>query len=168
MSDTVENKILTTEELLSDFFFLIFQPKPDRNIVRVIIDDGSIKLYTNIQKFVKIIESTMGEKASIIARNCCETYGCFYLIDRCKDDIMKLNINTENDLINLKQLHNDILKAKAANESDDSLREKYIKSLNERMNPALMKGSTVNTISGNRYSSTIIYGQQPKRDYRPY
>ena len=158
----------TTEELLSDFFFLIFQPKPDKNIVRVIIDDGSIKLYTNIPKFVKIIESTMGEKASIIAKNCCETYGCFYLIDRCKDDIMKLNINTENDTINLKQLHNDILKAKSNNESDDSLREKYLKTLNDRMNPALMKGSSVDNSAINRFSSTIVYGQPRTRTYRPY
>ena len=65
MSNALEQpkKILTTEELLSDFFFLIFCPNPNKNNVRVIIDDGTIKLYTNIPKFIKIIEGTMDEKA---------------------------------------------------------------------------------------------------------
>ena len=63
MSDEIElpKKMLTTEELLSDFFFLIFCPNPNKNNVRVIIDDGTIKLYTNIPKFIKIIEDVKEE-----------------------------------------------------------------------------------------------------------
>ena len=103
MSDELQQpkKILTTEELLSDFFFLIFCPNPNKNNVRVIIDDGTIKLYTNIPKFIKIIEGTMDEKAGTIVKNCCETYGCYYVIDRCENTIRKLNINSEDGVINL-------------------------------------------------------------------
>ena len=37
MSDEIQpKKMLTTEELLSDFFFLIFCPNPNKNNVRVI------------------------------------------------------------------------------------------------------------------------------------
>ena len=132
MSNEVESpkKILTTEELLSDFFFLIFCPNPNKNNVRVIIDDGTIKLYTNIPKFIKIIEGTMDEKAGTIVKNCCETYGCYYVIDRCENSIRKLNISSEEGVINLQQLHSDIQKAKESGETDDALREKYFDTLN--------------------------------------
>lgn len=162
-----EKKMMTTEELLSDFFFLIFIPNPAKNNVRVIIDDGTIKLYTNIPKFIKIIEGTMNLKAATIVKNCCETYGCFYLIDRCEDSIRKLNNNPEEGVINLKNLHKEIMDAKEAGESNDKLREEYINALESEVNKELTRGSQVGA-TGNRYSATIIYGQQPTRGYRPY
>ena len=151
MSDEVElpKKMLTTEELLSDFFFLIFCPNPNKNNVRVIIDDGTIKLYTNIPKFIKIIEGTMDEKAGTIVKNCCETYGCYYVIDRCENTIRKLNINSEDNVINLQQLHSDIQKAKENGETDDALREKYFDTLNSFVKPELQRGSDNNIVAGN-------------------
>lgn len=162
-----EKKILTTEELLSDFFFLIFVPNPNKNNVRIIIDDGTIKLYTNIPKFINIIKSTMDEETSIIVKNCCETYGCYYLIDRCDGSVRKLTNNPEEGVINLKQLHNDIMKAKEAGESNDKLREEYVNALNDRTKNEMMKGMATG-VTGNRYSATVVYGQQPTRGYRPY
>lgn len=165
--ELTQQKVLTTEELLSDFFFLIFHPNPRKNIVRIIIDDGSIKLFTNTQKFIKIIEGIMDEKTAMIVKNCCETYGCYYVIDRCEGTVRKLNINSDRSILSLKQLHNDIEKAKEVGESDDVLREKYIETLNGFIDQKVQKG-VENKVYGNKYSSTIIYGQQSQQRYRPY
>lgn len=162
-----QQKVLTTEELLSDFFFLVFHPNPRKNIVRIIIDDGSIKLFTNTPKFIKIIEDIMDEKTAMIVKNCCETYGCYYVIDRCEGSVRKLNVNSDRNILSLKQLHNDIEKAKEVGESDDVLREKYIETLNGFIDQKVQKG-VENKVYGNKYSSTIIYGQQSQQGYRPY
>ena len=169
MSNELEQpkKILTTEELLSDFFFLIFCPNPNKNNVRVIIDDGTIKLFTNIPKFIKIIEGTMNEKTATIVKNCCDTYGCYYVIDRCENSVRKLNISSEEGVINLQQLHSDIQKAKENGEADDILRTKFFDTLNSFTKPEMNRGSNVNAV-GNRFSSTVVYGQRIQRGYRPY
>lgn len=169
MSNELEQpkKILTTEELLSDFFFLIFCPNPNKNNVRVIIDDGTIKLFTNIPKFIKIIEGTMNEKTATIVKNCCDTYGCYYVIDRCENSVRKLNISSEEGVINLQQLHSDIQKAKENGEADDILRTKFFDTLNNFTKPEMNRGSNVNAV-GNRFSSTVVYGQRIQRGYRPY
>ena len=170
MSDELEQpkKILTTEELLSDFFFLIFCPNPNKNNVRIIIDDGTIKLFTNIPKFIKIIEGTMNEKTAMIVKNCCDTYGCYYVIDRCEDSVRKLNISSEDGVISLQQLHSDIQKAKENGETDDALREKYFDTLNSFVEPKLQRGSDNNIVAGNKYAATVVYGQRIQRGYRPY
>ena len=170
MSNELEQpkKILTTEELLSDFFFLIFCPNPNKNNVRVIIDDGTIKQYTNIPKFIKIIEGTMNEKTATIVKSCCETYGCYYVIDRCENTIRKLNISFEEGVINLQELHNDIKKAKESGETDDALREKYFDTLNSFAEPKLQRRSDNNIVAGNKYAATVVYGQRIQRGYRPY
>lgn len=165
--ELTQQKVLTTEELLSDFFFLVFHPNPRKNIVRIIIDDGSIKLYTNTQKFIKIIEGIMNEKTGMIVKNCCETYGCYYVIDRCEGTVRKLNITSERNILSLKQLHSEIEKAKEAGESDSVLREKYIETLNGFIDQKVKKGIE-SKVYGNKYSSTIIYGQQSQQGYRPY
>lgn len=165
--ELIQQKMLTTEELLSDFFFLIFCPNPGKNNVRIIIDDGSIKLYTNIPKFIKIIEDIMNEKTGKIVKNCCETYGCYYVIDRCEGTVRKLNITSEANILSLKQLHNDIEKAKEVGEADSVLREKYIERLDGFIDQKLKKG-VENKVYGNKFSSTIIYGQQAQKEYRPY
>lgn len=165
--ELTQQNVLTTEELLSDFFFLVFYPNPRKNIVRIIIDDGSIKLYTNTQKFIKIIEDIMNEKTAMIVKNCCETYGCYFVIDRCEGTVRKLNTTSDRNILSLKQLHNDIGIAKEAGESDDVLREKYIETLNGFVEQKVKKG-VENEVYGNKYSSTIVYGQQPQQGYRPY
>ena len=165
--ELTQQKMLTTEELLSDFFFLIFCPNPGKNNVRIIIDDGSIKLYTNIPKFIKIIEDIMNEKTGKIVKNCCETYGCYFVIDRCEGTVRKLNITSEANILSLKQLHNDIEKAKEVGEADSVLREKYIEKLDGFIDQKLKKG-VENKVYGNKFSSTIIYGQQAQKEYRPY
>ena len=171
MSDEVveqqPKKMLTTEELLSDFFFCLFIPNPAKNNVRIIIDDGTIKLYTNIKKFVKIIEGTMDEHAATIVKNCCDTYGCMYVIDRCENDIRKLNNVPDEGVLNLQQLHKDIQQAKESGQTDDALREKYFDTLNSYMKPELKRGSST-SITGNKYVSTVVYGQDIRRGYRPY
>lgn len=167
-SEEIQNNVATTEELLSDFFFLIFIPNPNKELVRIIIDDGTIKLYANTKKFINIIRSTMGEKSAIIAKNCCDTYGCYYLIDRCENLIRKLSTSSEDNVINLKNLHNDILAAKKAGEVDSKLRESYMKTLNGNQNNELKKGQLDRSITVDKYSSTIIYNQQKLGNYRPY
>lgn len=156
------------DEIIADFYFIVFSPNPNKNIVRVIVDDGSVKLYMNVKKFVNTIKDIMNEKASIIVRNCCETYGSFYLIDRNNDLVLKLNTSDEKSFLNLKQLHDDIMTAKQVNDKDVSLRNRYITALSEFSDQEIKRGTQLNSIQ-NPYSATIIYGQDVVRNnYRPY
>lgn len=166
--ETTPNKMMTTEELLSDFFFVIFVPNPTKNNVRVIIDDGTIKLYTNIPKFVSIIKSTMNNEVATIVKNCCETYGCWYLIDRCNGDVRKLNNDAKKGVIYLSEMHDDIMKAKQEGDRDGKLYDKYLNTLNKSIDDEMKKRlSGCNTVTGNRYQSTIIYGQSNLGTYKP-
>lgn len=168
MNEENQQATLSTEELLSDFFFLIFIPNPNKEIVRIIIDDGSIKLYANTKKFISIIQKAMGDNTAIIAKNCCDTFGCYYLIDRCENLIRKLSMSSEDPVLNLKTLHNDIIDAKKAGEVDNKLRTSYMKALNEASNNEIKKGQIDRTAAANRFSSTIVYNQSTLGNYRPY
>lgn len=169
MDQTPQPKMMTTDELLSDFFFVIFVPNPTKNSVRVIIDDGTIKLYTNIPKFISIIKATVSNEVAAIVKNCCETYGCWYLIDRCNAEVKKLNNNVEKGVIHLSDMHDDIMKAKAEGDRDGKLYDKYLNTLNKTTDDEMKKHTPGgNVITGNRHQSTIIYGQGNRGSYKPY
>ena len=158
----------TTEEILSDFYFLIFTPNPVKNNVRIIIDDGTIKLWTNIDKFVKIIRLIMNDEMAQVVKTACTTYGCFFLIDRCENDIKKLNIKSEESIINIKQLHNDIETAKQVGDKDKVLRERFIAAINTPVQERLSKQTMGDYVSHNRFSGTIVYNVNKFGNYRPY
>ena len=158
----------TTEEILSDFYFLIFTPNPVKNNVRIIIDDGTIKLWTNIDKFVKIIRLIMNDEIAQVVKTACTTYGCYFLIDRCENDIKKLNIKSEESIINIKQLHNDIEKAKQVGNKDKALRERFINTINTPVQERLSKQTMGDYVSHNRFSGTIVYNVNKFGGYKPY
>ena len=158
----------TTEEILSDFYFLIFTPNPVKNNVRIIIDDGTIKLWTNIDKFVKIIKLIMNDEMAQVVKTACTTYGCYFLIDRCENDIKKLNIKSEESIINIKQLHNDIEKAKQTGDKDKVLRERFINTINAPVQERLSKQTMGDYVSHNRFSGTIVYNVNKFGGYKPY
>lgn len=158
----------TTEEILSDFYFLIFTPNPVKSNVRIIIDDGTIKLWTNIDKFVKIIRLIMNDEMAQVVKTACTTYGCYFLIDRCENDIKKLNIKSEESIINIKQLHNDIEKAKQVGDKDKALRERFINTINTPVQERLSKQTMGDYVSHNRFSGTIVYNVNKFGGYKPY
>ena len=158
----------TTEEILSDFYFLIFTPNPVKNNVRIIIDDGTIKLWTKIDKFVKIIKLIMNDDMAQVVKTACTTYGCYFLIDRCENDIKKLNIKSEESIINIKQLHNDIEKAKQTGDKDKVLRERFINTINTPVQERLSKQTMGDYVSHNRFSGTIVYNVNKFGGYKPY
>lgn len=157
----------TTEELLSDFYFILFSPNPNRNMVHIIVDDGTVKLYMNIKKFVSLIKQIVNENVSIIVRNCCDSYGGFYLIDRNEASVVKLSIDNEKDVLNLKDLHNDIMAAKESEDNSLIVRQKYIEALTKTTDLEIKKGTKIGQMQ-NHYSATILYGQDIIKSYRPY
>lgn len=155
--------------MLNDFYFLVFSPNPAKNLVRVFIDDGTIRLWTNIDKFIKIIKLVMSDEIAQAVKSACTTYGCFFMIDRCENDIRKLNIKSEDNVINIKQLHNDIERAKKEGEKDIALRERFLAAVQTPVNERLSRQTKGNYLSGNKFSSSIIYGSnQNYGSYRPY
>ena len=158
----------TTEEILSDFYFLIFTANPLKNSVRIIIDDGTIKMWLNIDKFIRIIKLIMNEETAQAVKTACTTYGCYFLIDRCENDIKKLNIKSEDTVINIKQLHNDIEAAKTAGDKDKTLRERFVAAVNAPVNERLSKTSLSDYTSQNKFSGTIVYNMNKLGGYKPY
>lgn len=158
----------TAEELLSDFYFLVFSPNPTKNTVHVLVDDGSIKLWINISKFIKIISLIMGNSITGVLKSACTTYGCFFMIDRCSNDIKKLNIKSEENIINIKQLHKDIEDAKKANKKDQALYEQFLTAIQSPVKERLTK-QVSNTAFFNNQNSTIVYGISNNfGGYKPY
>lgn len=158
----------TTEELLSDFYFLVFSPNPTKNIVHVLVDDGTIKLWINIDKFIKIVSLIMGSQITGVLKSACTTYGCFFMVDRCNNDVKKLNIKSEENIINIKQLHQDIEDAKKANKKDQALCEQFLTAIQSPIKERLTK-QTGNATFINGQNSTIVYGMQNNfGGYKPY
>lgn len=122
----------------------------------------------NIKKFVSLIKQIVDEKTSTIVRNCCDSYGGFYLIDRNEASVVKLTIDSEKGVLNLKDLHNDIMSAKQSDSKDAIVRQKYIEALTKTTEREIKKGTKTGQMQ-NPYSSTIIYGQDIiNGPYRPY
>lgn len=48
-----------TEEQFQMFMFIIWEPNPRRGVVRVILDDGTIKLHMKYEKFLSVLESVL-------------------------------------------------------------------------------------------------------------
>lgn len=159
----------STEELLSDFYFLIFTPNPARNMVRVFIDDGTIKLWTDINRFIQTIKIIMNEEIAQAVKAACTTYGCFFEIDRCDNSIRKLNIKSEENIINIKQLRKDIEGAKAAGEKDEVLQKRFLAAIQQPIQERLSRQTRGNSVAQSKFSSTIVYGDNPHYGgYRPY
>ena len=158
----------SAEEVLNNFYFLIFSPNPTKNIVRVIIDDGSIKLWMNIDKFVQIIKIVVSPEMAQAVKAACVTYGCYFMIDRPYNKIRKLNITSEKNIINLKSIHDDIEYAKKNNKKDEALRKRFIATLDNNILDKIKPQNTNKTSFINDFSSTIIYNNYKNNTYRPY
>ena len=158
----------TTEDLLSDFYFLIFMANPAKEIVRVIVDDGTIKFWTKIPKLVNIIKLVMDENMARDVKLACESYGCFYLIDRCNNMMKKLSMKSEDSIINIKQLHNDIEIAKKENKKDQELQQRFLTAINQPILERLSLKNKKDLSFTNKYSGSIFYGVKPMSGYRPY
>lgn len=159
-----------TEALIRDFFFILFSPNPVKESVRVIVDDGTYKLYMKASKFENIIKDTLGEKAALYVKNLCRTYGGFFLVDRIKAQITQLHLKNEKQLLNVKQLHNDIESLKNDATKEDIVRERFLAALQNDTDNEIRRGQNNVKPMYNRYSSTIVYGnsQSFSKDYKPY
>lgn len=166
----MQSQLTDTETLIKDFFFILFSPNPIKESVRVIVDDGTYKLYMKASKFESIIKDTLGEKAALYVRNLCGTYGGFFLVDRIKAQITQLHLKNEKQLLNVKQLHNDIESLKKDSSKEDIVRERFLAALQAGTDSAVRRGLAGTKPTYNRFSSTIIYGSNVSfsKDYRPY
>ena len=53
---------------LNQFLFIIFQPNPTRDVVRIILDDGTIKMTMRREKFFNIISQILDDTLLIEAQ----------------------------------------------------------------------------------------------------
>lgn len=161
--------VISTEDLIRDFFFILFSPNPAKESVRVIVDDGTYKVHMKIPKFVKIINSSMGDKAALQVKNLCSVYGGFFLVDRVKGTITQLHLKNDKQILNIKQLHKDIEDLKSNASKEDIVRERFLAALQAEVDSSIEKGS-VSKPTYSKYSSTVIYGNDgfSTKNYRPY
>lgn len=161
--------VISTEDLIRDFFFILFSPNPAKESVRVIVDDGTYKVHMKSSKFVGIINSSMGDKAALQVKNLCSMYGGFFLVDRVKGTITQLHLKNEKQILNIKQLHKDIEDLKSNASKEDIVRERFLAALQADVNSSIAKGSGSKP-TYDRYSSTILYGNDgfSTKNYRPY
>lgn len=97
------------EQLTKNFYFLIFQPNPAADNVRVIVDEGHLKFSMRRERFYNLIESVMGKSILGYVQNACTVYGEYFLLDRYAKTVQRLHVTKVNEHLNpadiAKELH---------------------------------------------------------------
>jgi hypothetical protein len=84
------------DDIFSQFFVCIWTTDPNRDHVRVILDDGGIKLFVKRDKFISLMEKVIdidAEKTSynfFKMKQSMHTYGGWYFYDRINDEFREL------------------------------------------------------------------------------
>jgi hypothetical protein len=95
---------------LQNFMFIIWTVNPTKNMCRVIINDGSIKLWLNRDKFIKIMTDLLGptthelEYTLFRIKQSMSSYGGWFYYDRIKNDFREVNFQVDLEHINPMEL----------------------------------------------------------------
>lgn len=83
---------------LNQFLFIVWQPNPQRDIVRITLDDGSIRMTMKRQKFFdiigKILDDTLlfeAQKVKFRIKESLNTYGGNFFLDRYNLEFRELS-----------------------------------------------------------------------------
>lgn len=137
--ETSQELGLRSEDLesLSSFFFLIFTPNPNRQTVKIKIDDGSISFSIKFDKFFKIIEELCGYELRKTVQTYCTVYGDTYCIDRINNTIEYWAPRSDNKIITAKELYE-------KNQKEKNLKKNFDQEYYNRSNDALFNKFNTN------------------------
>lgn len=100
-------EVKTADSYLTNFYFIIFSSNPTKDIVRVIVDEGTIKFLMKREKFLNLIERHLGRQMRDGVEPCLYEYGTFYMISRVESTLRKLSYKIEMEKINPAQIFKD-------------------------------------------------------------
>jgi hypothetical protein len=92
----ISDLINQEEDLFTQFFLCVWSPNPTKDSVRVILDDGGIKLYLKREKFISLISKVLNIDLPKTSYNffrikqSMNTYGGWYFYDRVNDEYRQL------------------------------------------------------------------------------
>lgn len=126
------------EELFQQFLFLVWQPNPARENVKVRLDNGEISFTLRDEKFRQLVESTL------LADGCSKEvydnvrrielslneYGTTWLYDRTNNVLRELSRVDSLEKINMKDVHN-IEREKGI--KDKNFQESVIKNIEDKI-----------------------------------
>jgi len=99
-------RILETKEYFDQFIFIVWIVNPLRDNVRVVLDDGSIKMYLKRDKFEKIMTDILNETLEkdrqytlFRIRESLRVYGGIFYYDRVKNDFREVREAVDMDNI---------------------------------------------------------------------
>jgi hypothetical protein len=98
------------KQKLLQFLFLVFFSDPTRNLVKLIVDDGSIKMSISREKFLYLFNELLQPRTPEIEKNfqrikaALNSYGKWYFYDRLKNDFRELLELPEIEKINPSEL----------------------------------------------------------------
>jgi hypothetical protein len=109
-----ENQILALVEkegaLLEQFLFIMFFSNPTTHMVKLIVDDGSIRMNINYEKFLFLLNELLQPRTMEMEKNfqrikaSLNSYGKWYYFDRVKNEFRELLELPEKEHISPKDL----------------------------------------------------------------
>jgi hypothetical protein len=93
---TIVDIIDEENRALDNFMVIFFEPQPHRDAVRVVLDDGLVKLTLNRDKFLSILAGLIDLNKEHVrytyarVKEALCRYGGFYVYDRVKDEFYEL------------------------------------------------------------------------------
>lgn len=103
--------IKTDEEYLNEFLFIVWFPNPLKDIVRIILDDGSIKMTMKRDKFLKIMSDILNntflkecQYTLFRIKESLNNYGGIYFYDRRENSFIEVKEKLDFNNINPQQI----------------------------------------------------------------
>jgi hypothetical protein len=107
-------------EALNNFFFIVWTANPNKDNVRIILNDGTIKLWMRRDKFMKVMKDLLGptthelEYSLYRIEESLHTYGNFYFYDRVNNEFKEVGFLPDFEHINpldlIKEAHASVVK----------------------------------------------------------
>jgi hypothetical protein len=116
-------------EALQNFMFIIWTTNPNKDMVRCILNDGSIKLWLKRDKFRKIIKDLLGptthelEYTLFRINESLLNYGGWFYYDRVKNDFREIGFQNDYEHINPMELINETRKSIVSEKMVDHFKE---------------------------------------------
>lgn len=152
-----------------NFFFIVFEPNPVKDIVRVWIDGGYLRFTYKREKFYKIIQTLVNDDAMNAVHLASTYYGGFFLFNRQQCSVTRLSNASEKNVHLLSHLHKDIMNAKDEGSSYADV------NFAERANDYLAQCDLAIPTSKvgyanrvNKKSGTVAYNVPTDGRYKPY
>jgi hypothetical protein len=118
-----------TMEALQNFMFIIWTVNPPKNSVKCVLNDGTIKLWLNRDKFMKIMTDLLGptthelEYTLFRIKQSMSSYGVFYYYDRMKNEFKEIGFQVDFERISPSNLINETRKSMIQEKFADHFKE---------------------------------------------